>query len=1328
MEGEFIGPLPPASSPSQTVVSNGGNTSVAGNTTGAGPSSGSGGSRTNTPPSPQTTVSSTAFPPSMPPYALYHPIPPPFMLPPHMLPHGPIPGHPYPGVQVVDGSQFSQNQPPSSSSPGHMRYHYVQRTSQHPKSGEEDNDEQQGEMYETAPVIIFGSAGNPILVHDVSNYEMPHYHGGNGSYDPNDEMNIGGGDNQQQSHQRSNGKLSFQQQQKRWRKQPPHNVPQQQMPRLRRQAFDQDSKVRHDGGIDDSSSTGSGAISSSPRPRGNSFDHKNSKQQKQQNGDSAGENAAPEQTSAEELERQRLIELIQQALSNLGPPKLVKVTATSLTVEMAPLPLDEVITATGLTDATEIESAKKCVAYDIALSVPQRPDELDNIYTGEAAEVNVVDLKPGTHYSLGVAAVYTGPPVASASSPVRGPALPLLNFQTLCSVPEKPEPPKLANKNAVKAASLNLRWSPPASDNGAPLTAYILEWRPGHSLQDPNQQPQKNFSKLFQCAPDTRIYRLTNLQPATTYSFRLAAVNELGQSPYSDEVNYRTSGAPPPAPTPPTLKKAFVDSLTLQWSQEIGGAISLSPTEFNLQMDDIISGHGFLNVYRGADSSEFTIKPLRRNSEYRFRLAAINEDGQSKWSEPVVSFHTLPDSPKPPMRLIVKASSSKSGQSLSANSVRLCWEPPKDDGGLPVERYEIQTLESVHAGEQHEAAQPVFVSSRDRETLIEGLQPGRAYQCRIRAHGPGGVSDWSDPVIACTAATCPHACTQVPTAVGKSRPTSVTIKWSPPSYDGGAQISSYEVRCAKIIDAKLQSPHALQDADIEEWTTCYEGPELSCNVQNLLPGRHYVFQVRAFNRVGAGPWFPMVPSSDVLSFITTAPSAPETPAAPMCQPSSSFSVTISWTEPDLNGSRITEYRLEMSKVSSDSSPSFVVIYHGSHLNFDAKQLEPATQYQFRLQAVNQAGSSSYSPVVLCETPPATPAAPLNVCATGLSTSSMLVEWQAPNDHGSPILSYSISLSPGDRTINVPCVPQSPSPIENEESDERDEEMENQIQEQQHFEYTVEDLEPDTIYSVKVQAVNRLGAGQFSSLVKGTTPPLPPSPPELEVSEATHNMLRIKWQAVPQASTVIPGTDLVEYTLLMDRPNAPMRLQPVYTGPALSYRAKNLQERTTYRFAIQAKTQSGGVGPQSAVPKAFTTLPTPPNVPSGLHVMSSNNNERIAAEWRPSQTNHAWPIEYILQLQTQVNPQWQVIYRGADHSVLLPNSSLESGTCQLRVAASYVLDGDQIVTANRHQSSSFTQPVSFKVAKVDANCCHLLPAGAELPHHRSDKVCFTVLLN
>jgi hypothetical protein len=170
---------------------------------------------------------------------------------------------------------------------------------------------------------------------------------------------------------------------------------------------------------------------------------------------------------------------------------------------------------------------------------------------------------------------------------------------------------------------------------------------------------------------------LNKLTPATFYAFRLAAENSIGRSEFSETVQFSTSGTIPPEPDPPMLYEKGVKYLTLSWAKR---PIDES---FTLQMND--ESNYFRNKYTGPALS-FTVGDLYRNTEYKFRLAALNEEGQSNYS-PIVTYRTLPDRPGQPAKPRIKGH-------IQATQCRIAWDPPRDNGGAEIQRYHLELEES----------------------------------------------------------------------------------------------------------------------------------------------------------------------------------------------------------------------------------------------------------------------------------------------------------------------------------------------------------------------------------------------------------------------------------------------------------------------------------------------------------------------------------------------------------------------------------------------------------------------------------------------------------
>ena len=69
--------------------------------------------------------------------------------------------------------------------------------------------------------------------------------------------------------------------------------------------------------------------------------------------------------------------------------------------------------------------------------------------------------------------------------------------------------------------SVTLEWTEPATDGGAPITAYVIE------VQGPEDT---EFHALKQLDGDILTYTATKLKPDTTYDFQVYAENEMGRS------------------------------------------------------------------------------------------------------------------------------------------------------------------------------------------------------------------------------------------------------------------------------------------------------------------------------------------------------------------------------------------------------------------------------------------------------------------------------------------------------------------------------------------------------------------------------------------------------------------------------------------------------------------------------------------------------------------------------------------------------------------------------------------------------------------------------
>ena len=206
-----------------------------------------------------------------------------------------------------------------------------------------------------------------------------------------------------------------------------------------------------------------------------------------------------------------------------------------------------------------------------------------------------------------------------------------------------------------------------------------------------------------------------------------------------------------------------------------------------------------------------------------------------------------------------------------------------------------------------------------------------------------------------------------------------TITFSPPAFNGGAPIGSYDVAV---------SPGGTTVHNVTSPVT----------INGLANGTTYTFSVTATSSVGTSP---------AAAAMATPRGVPDAPTAVVGTPANG-QVAVSFATPAFDGGApITSYTVT-------SIPDGVTAT-GSSSPITVKGLTNGTSYTFTVKATNSVGKSPASAPSSAVTPKGPPGAPTGVAATVTDTLAVVTFTPPAADGGSAITSYTVKVSPGGRT-------------------------------------------------------------------------------------------------------------------------------------------------------------------------------------------------------------------------------------------------------------------------------------------------------------------------
>ncbi|XP_066547933.1 protein tyrosine phosphatase receptor type Fa isoform X2 [Amia ocellicauda] len=329
---------------------------------------------------------------------------------------------------------------------------------------------------------------------------------------------------------------------------------------------------------------------------------------------------------------------------------------------------------------------------------------------------------------------------------------------------------------------------------------------------------------------------------------------------------------------------------------------------------------------------------------------------------------------------------------------------------------------------------------------------------------------------------------------------------------------------------------------------------------------------------------------------------PKPPAALIVTETTATSVTLTWDSG--NSEPITYYVIQYKAKSSEFG--FQEVDGVATTRYSIGGLSPYSEYEFRVMAVNNIGRGPPSDIVDARTGEQAPSSPpLHVQARMLSASTMLVQWEPPEEPNGQIRGYRVYY-----TTNLQ------SPLNTWQKHNTDDSRLT----------TISNLVTDTTYSIRVLGFTSVGDGPPSDVLQVKTQqgvPAQPSSFEAEAELDTRILLTWLWPV---------QEPITKYELIYWEGDSGNKIHVTF-NPAGSYAVEGLKPDTLYKFSLAARSEMG-LGVYTQPIEAKTAQSTPSAPPQDVHAVSLSSTS-IKVSWvaPPAGSRHGAIAQYTVAYQS-----------------------------------------------------------------------------------------------
>ncbi len=514
---------------------------------------------------------------------------------------------------------------------------------------------------------------------------------------------------------------------------------------------------------------------------------------------------------------------------------------------------------------------------------------------------------------------------------------------------------------------------------------------------------------------------------------------------------------------------------------------------------------------------------LSPSTTYTYRVSAVNGESIEGSDSSPINVKTLdPVAPPPPTNL--------SATTVSASEIDLAWTAPDANDLIGYRVYR----------NGNPVAEPTETTYRD-----SGLQAFTTYNYTVTALDSEGLE--SDPSGSAQATTLDGTPPTRPENLSATTTgtTSIGLSWSG-SADPESGVVGYRV--------------------YRDGTQVAETAGTSYLDTGLSPATTYEYRVSAVN--GQGLESPKSNKASATTFDATGPSTPKDLTATAA---GTNRIDLEWSGSSDPESGIAGYRIYRDGVQVGQTPQHQYTDTG---------LDPATEYEYRVAAVNGQGleSDRSNPASATTLDASPPTVPQNLAASPVGTERIDLSWTASEDPESGVTGYLVFRDGSQVGTTAQTV------------------------------FQDDGLTPATEYDYYVVAVNGDGLqSQPSAMVSARTfdGTGPTAPTELSATAVATNRIDLTWSPAEDEETGIAA-----YKVFRDG-------LEVATTTETSYQDSGLSPATEYEYRVSAVNGDGLQGSLSDPALATTLDGSGPTAPTNVDATTISQTQ-VDLTWTASE--------------------------------------------------------------------------------------------------------------